>query len=122
MALLLMLNSNSSFYNETIDKKIKQSNCSRAVLVGHNPTFDLSFLQAAVKRCKMFKQNPFHKFTTFDTACLGALLYKQTVLARACNAAKIPFDENQAHGALYDATKTAELFCKIVNKAKTLVS
>ena len=104
-----------------INEKVKKANCSRAVLVGHNPTFDLNFLQAAVKRCKLFNENPFHKFTTFDTASLGALLYKQSVLARACAAAKIPFDENQAHGALYDATKTAELFCKIVNKVKGLI-
>lgn len=104
-----------------IEERVKQHKCSRAVLVGHNPTFDLSFIHAAVKRSKLFKQNPFHKFTTFDTATLGALLYQQTVLARACLAAKIDFDENQAHGALYDATKTAELFCGIVNKTKGLL-
>lgn len=97
------------------DEYIKQFNCSRAILVGHNPNFDLSFLLAAVKRCKLFKENPFHKFSTFDTATIGALIYKQTVLARAVKAAKISFDEAQAHSAIYDATKTAELFCTSVN-------
>jgi ribonuclease T len=97
------------------DEYIKQFNCSRAILVGHNPNFDLSFLLAAVKRCKLFKENPFHKFSTLDTATLGALLFKQTVLARAVRAAKIDFDETQAHSALYDATKTAEFFCSCVN-------
>lgn len=104
-----------------INEKVKAANCTRAVLVGHNPTFDLNFIQAAVKRTKLFKLNSFHKFTTFDTATLGALLYKQSVLARACLAAKIDFDEKQAHGALYDATKTAELFCNIVNKCADLI-
>lgn len=99
-----------------IDEYLKIYNCSRAVLVGHNPNFDLSFLLAAVKRTKLFKQNPFHKFTTFDTATIGAMLYKQTVLARALKAAKIEFDVSQAHSALYDAQKTAEFFCKCVNR------
>lgn len=100
---------------DKISEYLKKTACSRAVLVGHNPTFDLSFLQAAAKRCKLTEKNPFHKFTTFDTATLGALIYKQTVLARAVRAAKIEFDEQQAHSALYDAIKTAELFCNIVN-------
>ncbi|MBP9723016.1 MAG: ribonuclease T [Gammaproteobacteria bacterium] len=104
-----------------INDKVKKNHCSRAVLVGHNPTFDLSFLQAAAKRCKLTENNPFHLFTTFDTATMGALLYKQTVLARAVRAAKIEFDENQAHSALYDAVKTAELFCNIVNKCSALI-
>lgn len=96
---------------------VKQFNCSRAVLVGHNPWFDLSFMQAAAKRCKLFKQNPFHKFTTFDTATMGALMFKQTVLARAVKAAGISFNEKEAHSALYDATKTAAFFCKCINQA-----
>lgn len=96
---------------------VKEFKCSRAVLVGHNPNFDVSFLNSAVKRNKLFKLNPFHKFTTIDTATIGALLFKQTVLARAVRAAKIQFDEKQAHSALYDATKTAEFFCASVNKA-----
>lgn len=104
-----------------IEQYIKKHNCSRAILVGHNPNFDLSFLQAAVKRTKLFKQNPFHKFTTFDTATMGAMLYKQTVLAKIANRAGIKFDEKQAHGALYDATKTAEIFCNIINICDKLI-
>lgn len=104
-----------------ISDLLHQHQCTRSVLVGHNPMFDLSFLNAAVKRCKLFKQNPFHKFTTFDTATLGALLYKQTVLARAAKAAKIDFNETEAHSAIYDAVKTAELFCTIVNRCAPLL-
>src|SRR6185312_7489132 len=88
--------------------------CQRAVLVGHNAWFDLAFLQAAIKRCH-FKAAPFHSFTTLDTASLSAVALGETVLARAVRAANISFDINQAHCALYDAQKTAELFCYIVN-------
>lgn len=97
---------------------IERYGCQRAVLVGHNPMFDLSFIKAAIKRTKV--KNPFHKFTTFDTATLGGLAYGQTVLAKACKAAKIPFDVREAHSAVYDAEKTAELFCKIVNRFQRL--
>lgn len=95
--------------------QLKQYDCSRAVLVGHNAHFDLHFLHAAVKRSKI-KNMPFHQFTCFDTATLGAIAYGQSVLARALKKAKIEFDKNQAHSALYDAKVTAKLFCQIVNQ------
>ena len=85
----------------------------RAVLVGHNAWFDLLFLKEAAKRSGI--KLPFHAFTCFDTATLGGLMYGQTVLAKAMRAAKIPFDVNEAHSAIYDAEKTAELFCTMVN-------
>jgi len=93
--------------------------CNRAVLVGHNASFDLGFLKAAVDRTNI-KRNPFHLFTTFDTATLSGVMLGQTVLARACEAAGIRFDNNQAHSALYDAEKTAELFCYLVNHFEQL--
>lgn len=98
---------------EFINKELRETDCKRAVLVGHNAHFDLYFLQEAVKRCKV--KSPFHSFTVFDTATLGGLIYKRTVLARAVRAAGIPFDKDEAHSAIYDAKVTAELFCKIVN-------
>ena len=97
-----------------VRKAVRAHGCSRAVLVGHNPAFDMSFLNAAVKRAA-FKRNPFHPFTTFDTATLGGLAYGQTVLARAVQAAGLEWDARDAHSAIYDAEKTAELFCSIVN-------
>ena len=97
---------------------IKQSNCSRAVLVGHNAWFDLLFLKAAAKRCHL--DFPFHAFTCFDTATLAAVFYQQTVLSKAVQAAGIPFNLNEAHSAIYDAEKTAELFCKILNTFQEL--
>lgn len=99
---------------ETLNAAIKEYHCQRAILVGHNANFDLSFIAAASDRCGL-KNNPFHRFTTLDTASLGALVFGQTVLAKSLRAASIPFDLKQAHGALYDAQRTAELFCKIVN-------
>lgn len=98
-----------------INQALKDSHCRRAVLVGHNANFDLSFLLAASKRCKI-KRPPFHGFTVFDTATLAGVAYGQTILARALQVANIEFDINEAHSALYDTEKTAELFCKIVNQ------
>ena len=93
---------------------IKSKQCSRAILVGHNPFFDLSFIKSAIERCNI-KKHPFHSFSTFDTATLAGLAYGQTVLARAVIAAGIEWESDKAHSAIYDAEKTAELFCKIVN-------
>ncbi|MEC7120116.1 MAG: ribonuclease T [Pseudomonadota bacterium] len=89
--------------------------CNHCVLVGHNAHFDLGFLQAAVQRTHTKNQNPFHSFSVFDTVTLSAMAYGQTVLARACEAAGIAFSGKEAHSALYDTQKTAELFCHILN-------
>lgn len=98
-----------------VRKSLKASGCKRAILVGHNSSFDLGFLNAAVLRCGL-KRNPFHPFSSFDTATLAGLAYGQTVLAKACQAAGIEFDNREAHSARYDTEKTAELFCGIVNR------
>lgn len=99
--------------------EIKTECCNRAVLVGHNAHFDLGFLHAAAARHKL-KRNPFHPFSCFDTATLSGLAYGQTVLAKACESAGIEFSNRCAHSAAYDAEKTAELFCGIVNRWKQL--
>jgi len=97
-----------------INTLLKKHSCSRAILVGHNPFFDLGFIRAAVER-NSIKKNPFHSFSTFDTATLAGLAYGQTVLARAAQASGIEWDNSRAHSAIYDAERTAELFCNIVN-------
>jgi ribonuclease T len=94
---------------------VKRNECSRAILVGHNPAFDIGFLNAAIHRTQI-KRSPFHPFSTFDTATLGGLAYQQTVLAKIARAAGLDWDNEKAHSALYDAEKTAELFCKIINR------
>lgn len=90
--------------------------CTHAVLVGHNAHFDLGFLQAAVARTGTKNQSPFHSFSVFDTVTLSAVMFGQTVLAKSCIQAGIEFDGKEAHSALYDTQKTAELFCYILNK------
>jgi len=92
----------------------RRHGCKRAILVGHNASFDLAFLKAAVERAKV-KRNPFHAFSTFDTASLAGVAYGQTVLARAVMAAGLTWDQEAAHSAIYDAERTADLFCAIVN-------
>ena len=98
-----------------VEKGVKQARCRRAVLVGHNAHFDLSFVRAAMKRAKITK-SPFHAFTVFDTASIGGLVYGKTILAKVLKQAKIDFNKDEAHSALYDTQKTAELFCQAVNK------
>ncbi|WP_410211688.1 ribonuclease T [Aquirhabdus sp.] len=100
---------------KSLEKTRREQGCNHCVLVGHNAHFDLGFLQAAVARTHTKNQTPFHSFSVFDTVTLAAAAYGQTVLARACQAAGIPFSNGEAHAALYDTQKTAELFCKIVN-------
>lgn len=102
-----------------IRRAVKSHGCKRAILVGHNASFDHGFVNAAAERCDL-KRNPFHPFSSFDTATLAGLAYGQTVLAKACNVAGIDFDNKKAHSALYDTEKTAELFCGIVNRWKDL--
>ncbi len=104
---------------KVIRSGMKAAGCKRAILVGHNATFDHNFLMATVERAKN-KRNPFHPFSTFDTSALAALVYGQTVLKKACEASKIEFSDREAHNAEYDTKKTAELFCNMVNHWKML--
>jgi ribonuclease T len=93
----------------------KRHGCQRAILVGHNAHFDLGFLNAAVARVG-HKRNPFHPFSTFDTVTLAGMAYGQTVLSRAVQAAGLPWDGDQAHSAVYDTERTAQLFCAVLNR------
>ena len=99
---------------QQVRKAVKRYHCTRAIVVAHNAHFDHGFLMAAAERCDS-KRNPFHPFSCFDTVTLAGLAYGQTVLAKACEAAEIPFSNKEAHSARYDTEKTATLFCKIVN-------
>lgn len=100
-----------------VRKAVKASGCNRAILVGHNAGFDLSFINAAVARSE-FKRNPFHPFSTFDTVTLAGLAYGHTVLAKAAQLAGMEWDNKEAHSAIYDARQTAEIFCRVVNRWK----
>lgn len=98
-----------------VRRAVREQDCSRAVLVGHNAHFDLGFLNRAIARSEI-KRSPFHPFSCFDTATLCGVAYGQTVLARAAIAAGLGWDEKQAHSASYDAEVTADLFCDAVNR------
>jgi len=102
-----------------VRQAVKEADCNRAILVGHNAAFDLGFLNAAVERCGI-KRNPFHPFSNFDTVSLAGMAYGQTVLRRAVEAAGIEWDNREAHSAVYDTRKTAELFCNIINRWEAL--
>ena len=101
---------------QKISQELENQRCKRAILVGHNAHFDLGFVNQAIKRCELEEVNPLHHFSVIDTVSLSALIYGQTILALACERAGIDFNSEEAHSALYDAHKTAELFCKITNR------
>lgn len=104
---------------QEVRRAVRDSGCTRAVIVGHNAHFDLGFVNAAIARCNI-KRSPFHPFSVFDTATLAGLAFGQTVLAKACKTAGMEFSNSAAHSAAYDAEKTADLFCLIVNRWKDL--
>ena len=66
---------------EHIKIALKEEDCSRSILVGHNAFFDLGFVKAATKRTSL--KSPFHQFSTIDTVSLSALYCGETVLAKA---------------------------------------
>lgn len=98
-----------------VRKTMHAAGCQRAILVGHNAAFDLGFINMAVRRVG-HKRNPFHPFSCFDTVSFGGLAYGQTVLSKAVLASGHAFDSHEAHSAIYDAERTAELFCTVVNR------
>jgi ribonuclease T len=100
-----------------VRRAMKDNDCSRAVLVGHNAYFDLNFINAAVARNNI-KRNPFHPFSSFDTATLAGVVLGQTVLGKALQSAGIAWNAEEAHSAAYDAQRTAELFCLMCNRLK----
>jgi ribonuclease T len=99
--------------------RVREHGCTRAILVGHNSSFDLAFVNAAAARAGI-KRNPFHPFSSFDTATLAGVAYGQTVLSRAAIAAGLDWDPEAAHSAAYDAERTADLFCAVCNEFRPL--
>jgi ribonuclease T len=100
-----------------IRRAVRAYGCRRAILVGHNAAFDLSFLNAAVARTEI-KRNPFHPFSCFDTATLAGAAFGQTVLAKALTVAGLPWDAGSAHSASYDAERSADIFCLVCNRLR----
>ena len=109
---------------EALDKVLKpvrqavsDTGCTRALLVGHNAHFDLAFVNAACARAG-YKRNPFHPFSVLDTATLAGAVLGQTVLKRALDVSGLGYDSGEAHSAIYDAERTADLFCLMVNRLR----
>ena len=102
-----------------VRRQVREQQCTRAILVGHNASFDLGFLNAAVARAGI-RRNPFHPFSCFDTATLAGVAFGQTVLSRAIQAAGLEWSTQEAHSAAYDAEKTADLFCVVCNQFQPL--
>ncbi|HEX9627512.1 MAG TPA: ribonuclease T [Acidiferrobacterales bacterium] len=100
-----------------VRQAVSERGCTRALLVGHNAHFDLSFVNAACARTN-YKRNPFHPFSVLDTATLGGAVLGQTVLKRALDVAGLGYDSGEAHSAIYDAERTADLFCLLVNRLR----
>lgn len=98
-----------------VRRAVKDNDCTKAILVGHNSFFDLNFMNAAAERTHI-KRNPFHPFSSFDTVSLAGVLFGQTVLSKALQTAGLTWDAQEAHSAAYDAQRTAELFCLICNR------
>jgi ribonuclease T len=96
---------------------VRAYSCRRAILVGHNAAFDLSFINAAVARADV-KRNPFHPFSCFDTATLAGAALGQTVLAKAVTVAGLEWDASNAHNARYDAERSADIFCLVCNRLR----
>lgn len=102
-----------------VRQAVRDAGCQRAILVGHNAAFDVAALNAAIRRTQ-HRKSPFHPFSCFDTVTLGGLAYGQTVLSRAVEASGTRWDSREAHAAVYDAERTAELFCRVVNRWKQM--
>lgn len=100
-----------------VRQAVRGNGCKRAILVGHNAAFDLGFLNAAVARTEI-KRNPFHPFSSFDTATLAGAALGQTVLAKAITVLGLEWDSSSAHSAAYDAERTADLFCIVCNRMR----
>ena len=98
-----------------IKKQMKAHDCRRSIMVAHNSAFDQSFLHESIRRCSMKNKSPFHPFSSLDTVSLGALCCGHTVLSKICSNLKMDFSEDKAHSASYDALKTAEAFCLMMN-------
>jgi len=103
-----------------IRQAVSENGCTRAILVGHNAHFDLGFLNAAIARTGV-KRSPFHPFSAFDTVTLAGAMLGQTVLARALQVSGLGHDQAEAHSAIYDAEKTADLFCMLINRLKPVI-
>lgn len=104
--------------HEFLQAQCLKHDCRRAVIVGHNVSFDHTFISRGFKRWQI-PIEWFHAFIMFDTTTLAATALGETSLARIMMKTGIPFDAEQVHSALYDTEKTAQLYCLLCNHMRT---
>lgn len=93
--------------------KVIKSQCDhlgarRGMIVAHNPSFDMAFLNQASS--KYSTELFMHRYTFLDTASMGLMRHRETVLAKLCFREGLGFSQSDAHSALYDAHMTSRLF------------
>ncbi len=93
--------------------KLTQNN-KKILFIGHNIFFDISFVKELIKRTN-YNKTIMHDFIFIDTASISSIIYKESSLTKILTKAKINFKYNLLHSAIYDAEKTVELLCKILN-------
>lgn len=101
----------------------------RAVLIGHNVKFDVTFL------LRLFKMTGYEKdfykwfsYRTIDTSAVASFMNiagtidlkgRSASLESLCEWAGIAYDSVQAHDAGYDSNVTAQLFLHLLHKERT---
>ena len=63
----------------------------------------------------MHKRDECQPFSALAIVTLAAMAYGQTVLSKAVQAAGMQWNNDEAHSAVYDTERTAQLFCRIMN-------
>ncbi len=88
-------------------------------LVAHNAKFDMSFLNAAVKKYGFKTLNN----TVIDTLELSRIMdssYNKHSLSALVKRYNVEFDEEGHHRADYDASATAKVFAKMIQKLSNM--
>ncbi len=101
--------------SEALEKFYEFCGGDDAVLIAHNAKFDTSFMKVAARRCK----RPYN-FTSVDTLIIARALYpelKSFKLGKLADHLKV--GEFQAHRACDDARALAQIFFKMVEKARS---
>ena len=87
----------------------------RGMLVAHNPSFDMAFIQKACSRYDITLH--MHQYTLLDTASMGMMRHHESVLAKLCQREGLGFSPQDAHSAIYDAFMTARLFWSFMGES-----
>ena len=91
---------------------MSQVDCKRAILTGHNASFDLSFINEALKRNKIQKNFLYIALVhLIQQLSLWRILWADCI-SKGNVFSQTKWDPSQAHSAVYDAEGTADLFVR----------